>query len=94
MNIVKVAEFRDDTDYLFRIANVDYHACCGISEVNNWKQIAERAISSIETTECKRANAYDKEQRENSLRAIKRRLIDADNKIALLSIQNQNKTCH
>jgi len=34
--IVKVATFRNAVDHLFRVVNVDYHACVGAAELRNW----------------------------------------------------------
>jgi hypothetical protein len=36
--IVKVATFRDSIDRLFRVVNVDYHACVGAAELAQWER--------------------------------------------------------
>lgn len=79
--IVKVAEFRNGSDYLFRIANVDYHACVSKSELLRWQQIAKRALSEVELMECKRANDYDREQHVKSISAIQNRLTHSETRL-------------
>jgi hypothetical protein len=81
---VKVARFRDETDHLFRLANVDYHACVSVHEVENWKTTAARVLAETEGLECSRANAYDREQFDKALGAIKARLAEADIRIGQL----------
>jgi len=44
--IVKVATFRNAVDHLFRVVNVDYHACVGAAELRNWQGIAGRVRGS------------------------------------------------
>ena len=46
--IVKVATFRNAVDHLFRVVNVDYHACVGASELRNWQGIAGRVAPRLE----------------------------------------------
>jgi len=81
---VKVAAFRDETDHLFRIANVDYQACVGVREVENWKTTAARVLAEAEGLQCSRANAYDRERFVKAIAAVKARLVEADARIAQL----------
>jgi hypothetical protein len=81
---VKVAAFRDETEHLFRVANVDYHACVGVREVESWKATAARVLADAEGIDCRRANAYDREQFANAITALKARLVEADARIAQL----------
>lgn len=53
---VKVALFRSEADHLFRLANVDYHACVGAHELRNWHTIAARVLAEVKHYECKRAH--------------------------------------
>ena len=46
--IVKVATFRNAVDHLFRVVNVDYHACVGAAELRNWQGIAGRVLAEVE----------------------------------------------
>lgn len=70
MKTVKVAEFRNSVDNLFRIANQDYHACVGTGEVTNWVRIAQRVRDEVLNIECKRASDYDKEQHQKALAMV------------------------
>jgi len=81
---VKVAEFRDETDHLFRLANVDYHACVSVREVENWRATAAGVLAKAEGLECRRANAYDREQFAKAIKAVKDQLVKAEARIALL----------
>ncbi len=56
---VKVADFRDTIDHLFRVVNVDYNACVSSAEVRQWLEIVARVKKELEETECKRAAEYD-----------------------------------
>lgn len=69
MKTVKVAEFRNAVDHLFRVVNQDYHACVGAGEVKNWVRIAQRVREEVQNIECKRASDYDKEQHQKALQA-------------------------
>jgi len=84
---VKVAVFRDETDHLHRVANVDYHACVGVREIELWKDTAVRVLAAAEGLQCSRANAYDREQFTKAIAAVQVRLIDADARIAQLQVK-------
>jgi hypothetical protein len=82
--IVKVARFRDETDHLFRLANVDYHACVGVREIECWKQTATRILEAASTLRCLRATDFDRQQLVNAVAAMQSQLIAADVRIAQL----------
>ena len=82
---VKVAKYRDETDHLFRLANVDYHACVGVREVECWKETAARVLAQTEGLQCLRASAYDREQFAKAVEAVKSQLIAANTRIAQLA---------
>lgn len=84
MNTVKVAVLRNETDRLFRLANVHYHACVGIAEVEGWKTSATRALGESSQLVCKRASAYDQEQYAQAIAALTQRVADAAVRIAQL----------
>lgn len=65
--VVKVADFRDEIDHVFRIVNVDFHACVGADEKARWVEIARRFTTKLRGMTCKRATAYDWRQREMAL---------------------------
>jgi hypothetical protein len=81
---VKIAAYRDETQHLFRVANVDYHACVGVREVENWKATAARVLAEADGLLCRRANAYDREQFAKAVAAVRARLLEADTRIAQL----------
>ena len=82
--IVKVATFRNAVDHLFRVVNVDYHACVGAAELRNWQGIAGRVLAEVDTLECKRANQDDREQQRRSIEAARERMSQAAQRIAQL----------
>lgn len=41
---LKVAAFRAEADHLFRLANVDYHACVGAHELEGSLQKTEKIV--------------------------------------------------
>lgn len=86
---VKVAKYRYDTDYLFRIANVDYPACVGVREVEYWKITAAHVLTETEGLKCSRATAYDREQFANAIAAVKTKLIAADARITHLKMKRE-----
>jgi len=87
---VKVAAFRDETDHLFRLANMDYQACVGIREVENWKTTAARVLAEAEGLQCSRANAHDREQFAKAITAVRTRLVEADTRIAQLQARRED----
>jgi hypothetical protein len=89
MTTVKVSTFRDSTDRLFRVVNVDYHACVGLGELRNWVGIAERFLAEVSNLECKRANEYDRSQHDRSIEVARERLTVARNRIAELQSAEQ-----
>jgi len=89
MSAVKVSEFRNSTDHLFRVINVDYHACVGLAELRGWVVIAERVFAEVSALECKRANDYDRSQHGRSIEAARDRLAVAKQRIAELQLAEQ-----
>ncbi len=85
--VIKVAAYRAEADHLFRVANVDYHACVGVNEIENWQRIAGRVLAGVEGVECKRASAYDVEQFTQAVAAVKGRLIDSAQRIAAINAE-------
>jgi hypothetical protein len=81
LKTVKVAEFRNAYDNLYRQSNVHYHSCVGANEVRNWKVVAERVLAQTKLLQCSRANEYDKEQMANAIRSVTERLAAADARI-------------
>ena len=47
---LKVAAFRAAADHLFRLANVDYHACVGAHELGHWRAVAGRVLAGLPVT--------------------------------------------
>jgi hypothetical protein len=91
MTTVKVSTFRDSTDRLFRVINVDYHACVGLGELRSWVGIAERFLAEVSSLECKRANEYDRSQHFRSMEAARERLRVARKRIA--ELQSAERKC-
>ena len=90
-NTVKVAIFRNETDRLSRLVNCDYHACVGAGEVKNWKRITSRVLAEVEAIACNRATAYDLERFDRAIADAKSRLIQADERIAVLEEQSPRR---
>jgi hypothetical protein len=67
--VVKVGEFRDAYDALFRLVNVDFHACVGESELVSFQERLARRHREVASLECKRASNYDRDQFSRSLQA-------------------------
>lgn len=65
--MVKVADFRDEIDHLFRVCNVDFHACVDATEKARWAEIARKVASSLSAMSCKRATVQDWDRREAAL---------------------------
>jgi hypothetical protein len=86
---VKVAAYRDATDHLFRLANVDYHACVNVREVASWQDTTTRVLAETEGLECGRANAYDRRQFADAIAAVKARLVEAQTRIAQLQVPRE-----
>jgi hypothetical protein len=91
---VKVARYRDETDHLFRLANVDYQACVGVREVERWKETAARLLAATEGLQCLRATPDDREQFAKALSVVKAQLIAADERIAQLQLQRVRNDSH
>jgi hypothetical protein len=75
MVTVKVADFRNKIDHLFRVLNADFHACVNATELGNWERIAKRVYNELAHIECKRANDYDKEQRLKAMEAFEDQML-------------------
>lgn len=56
---IPVAKYRDQTDWLFRVANNDFCACVHRSELESWIGRVERVREEVLASECKRAKPYD-----------------------------------
>lgn len=85
---VKVAEFRNGTERLSRLARVDYCACKGVHELRTWTQIATRALAQVDTTQCDRANAHDIEHRADAVALTVARLEAAEQTITRLETES------
>lgn len=81
---VNVASFRNSVSHLFRVINVDYHACVNAGELRNWQNIAGCVLAEVEGLECKRATQDDRDQQRSSLIAAGERLARAQERIAQL----------
>jgi len=66
-NVVKIADFRDEIDHLFRVCNVDFHACVGVEEKARWVEIARKVAINLSGMTCKRATVQDWDRREAAL---------------------------
>ncbi len=66
---VKLSEFRGAYDALFRLVNVDYHACVGEKELNYFLERLKSRYRSVINFECKRASEYDQKQFTSALSA-------------------------
>lgn len=71
MNTVKVSVFRNETDRLFRLANVHYHSCVGVREVQSWQDTASRVLVEAAQLACKRASVYDLQQWAEAVKVLK-----------------------
>lgn len=71
---VNVATYRQDTDHLYRIANVDWHACVNATEREHWAFTATRALERTNANECMRAKHADGFQRDKARQALQKRL--------------------
>ena len=56
---VKVAVFRQKIDHLYKVFNVDRHACQGKKEIAYWSDIAKRNLAELKQMKCNRANEED-----------------------------------
>lgn len=64
---VKVNEFRNKIEHLFRKFNADYHACVDDKERNYWASCTKRVYFQLKDMTCKRATPEDKENLEKVL---------------------------
>ena len=74
-----MSDFRNAYDRIFRLVNADYHACVSHHERLSFAKILSHQLSKILVIECKRANAYDKEQYERAINAAKACLLKIEN---------------
>jgi phage terminase Nu1 subunit (DNA packaging protein) len=91
MTTVKVSDFRNSIDHLFRVVNVDYHACVSLGELRGWMVIAERVLAEVSALVCKRANEYDRSQHFRSMEVARERLRLARKRIA--ELQSAERKC-
>ncbi len=84
---VKVSDFRNSVDHLFRIANVDYHACVGARELRYWVIRAENVIVEVKGLECNRTTENDRERHTKSLAAASFMLEQATDRIGKLETE-------
>lgn len=87
---VPVSEFRDSIDHLYRLVNVDYHACVGVQELRYWAERTERVLSQVSELSCKRAKPDDIANHTKSLEAAHRRLEQVGSKINELDPPKSN----
>lgn len=87
---VKVAEYRNETDHLFRLVNVDYHACVSAREVERWKETTSRVLNHVQGLQCARASDYDREQLAKAVTAANAQLVAADARIVQLQSKPAN----
>lgn len=84
MSIVKVATFRNAVAHLFRVVNVDYHACVRPVELRNWQSIAIRVLAEVNALECKRANQDDRDYQRCTVDAARERISQVDLRLVRL----------
>ncbi|MGE4278175.1 MAG: hypothetical protein AB7G62_01225 [Magnetospirillum sp.] len=73
---VRVSEFREEIDHLYRLIKVDYCACVGERERAYWAEITHRVLARVEALKCARAKAEDWQSHARCLAAAKKRLAD------------------
>lgn len=78
---VRVTEFRSNVDHLFRVVNVDYHACVNVSELRVWRGHAERLLATVSSLECSRATDADQDRRLHSQVQARVRLGQANERL-------------
>ena len=78
---VSVKEFRNSVDHLYRMANVDYHACVGAQELRYWVERVERVIGLVVARVCMRAKLVDREEHSMCWEAARKRLEQAAKRI-------------
>ena len=71
---VTVAKYRQATDHLYRLANVDYCACVGERERANWRATAERMLREYQVMTCPRAKAIDEAHYRAAVGAVQARM--------------------
>lgn len=86
---VKVADFRDTIDHLFRVVNVDYNACVGSAEVRQWLDIVARVKKELEETECKRAKEYDHMQKALAIEKAEKQIENAFRRLQVYKNENR-----
>lgn len=91
MNTVKVSVFRNETDRLFRLANVHYHSCVGVREVQSWQDTASRVLVEAAQLSCKRASVYDLEQWAEAVQVLKGSVEASVERLAGLKAEDSNK---
>ena len=64
---VKVADFRNAIDHLERLVHVDFVACVGQREREQWVERARRTGRDLISITCKRAKADDWDRRERAI---------------------------
>mgnify|MGYP000657488434 FL=1 len=89
MQKVKVSEYRRLSDRLFDLANKHYHACVGAKELESWQVSALSAFAEGTITQCARANAIDRQQFSDALKALSDRIDSVD-----LILEKQGATLH
>lgn len=88
---MKVQQFRNSVDHLYRKVNSDYHSCVGSSELRNWVEMTTYLVQEVREMECKRAKADDLEERGECLKAAMQRLEQAQERIQKLQDQESER---
>lgn len=78
---VSVRDFRHDTSGLYRLANVDYHACVGQIELKHWLEIAKRRLVEVLDVTCTRAKPDDRSERRRAVEVLNERVIDVSKRL-------------
>lgn len=86
---VKVADFRNKIDHLFRVVNEHYHSCVGSSEVRPWLEICGRVKKELEETECKRATEYDHSRKALALAQAEKQIENAFRRLQVYKKENR-----
>ncbi len=64
-----VADFRNEIDHLFRVVNVDYHACVGLNEYKYFHSLLTRVFDQVALVACKRAKPRDATRFESAIQS-------------------------
>lgn len=78
---INIATYRNSMAHLLDLLKFDYSTCISLAELRSWRAVTERALAELLCAECKRVTAADRRQYRQCLKAVRARLVVAQERI-------------